>query len=91
MAESPRTLSVAMPVTGVLPCPEDSTWVCCLGCGAPLELYQPETDEPQRFIGTCNQCGRWYLLDWNPQSSEGLMLLLPDHGELIGAFKGKEE
>lgn len=89
MSESPPTLSVTMPVIAVLPCPEDSTWVCCLNCSAPLELYQPDTDEPQRFIGACGQCGKWYLLDWVPQSAEGLMLLLPDHGDLLDAFQGK--
>jgi hypothetical protein len=90
MSESARTLAVTMPVTEVLPCPDDSNWVCCLNCGAPLELYQPDTQEPQRFIGTCGQCRRWYLLDWIPQAAEGVMLLLPDHARLLGAFKGEE-
>jgi hypothetical protein len=71
-----------MPVTGVTPCPEDATWVCCLNCGAPLDLHQPEAEEPRRFVGTCDHCGRWYLLDWVPPSGEGLMLLLPTYEEL---------
>jgi hypothetical protein len=90
MSESTRFLPVTLPVAGVLPCPEDETWVCCLNCGAPLELHQPETEDPRRFVGTCDQCGRWYLLDWVPLSGEGLMVMLPTHEELQKAIKPQE-
>ena len=82
MSESTRSLSVTMPVADVRPCPQDATWVCCLSCGAPLELHQPVAEEPQRFVGTCDACGRWYLLDWVPRTTEGLMLMLPSYEEL---------
>jgi hypothetical protein len=75
-----------MPVAAVLPCADDATWVCCLGCGAPLEIHQPEAEEPRRFVGTCDECGRWYLLDWVPLSGDGLMLLLPTREELWATF-----
>jgi hypothetical protein len=91
MSASIRALSVTLPITPVLPCTEDATWVCCLGCGAPLELHQPDAAEPQRFVGTCDQCGRWYLLDWIPHTAEGLMLLLPSHEDLLTAFKNQQE
>jgi hypothetical protein len=86
MSASIRALSVILPITPVLPCPADATWVCCLGCGAPLELHQPDAGEPQRFVGTCDQCARWYLLDWDPQSVDGLMLSLPSYEELQTAL-----
>jgi hypothetical protein len=82
MSESSRSLSVTLRATGVMPCPQDATWVCCLNCDAPLVLHQPVAEDPRRFVGTCDQCGRWYLLDWIPLSSEGLMLLLPSYEEL---------
>ena len=82
MPGSDRFLTVTLRVGGVLPCPEETTWVCCLNCGAPLELHQPDAEEPRRFVGTCGQCGRWYLLDWDPGTAGGLMLLLPGHDEL---------
>jgi hypothetical protein len=82
MSGSDHFLSVSLRVAGVLPCPEDATWVCCLNCRAPLDLYQPDAQEPQRFVGTCGACGRWYLLDWDPLGAEGLMLLLPTEEEL---------
>jgi hypothetical protein len=90
MSESNRFLPVTLSVAPVLPCPEDATWVCCLNCGAPLELHQPEAEEPRRFVGTCDQCGRWYLLDWVPLSGEGLMVMLPTHEQLQTAIKPQE-
>ena len=88
MSESTRSLSVTMPVADVRPCPQDATWVCCLNCGAPLELHQPVAEEPQRFVGTCDACGRGYLLDWVPRTTEGLMLMLPSYEELRAAHAG---
>ena len=86
MSASVRALSVTLPITPVLPCDKDATWVCCLGCGAPLEIHQPDAAEPRWFVGTCDGCGRWYLLDWVPGSGEGLMLLLPTYEELRATF-----
>jgi hypothetical protein len=90
MSESTRSLAVTLTVAPVLPCPEDATWVCCLNCGAPLALHQPEAEEPRRLVGTCDQCGRWYLLDWDPPSAEGHMLVLPTHEELQIAIKPQD-
>jgi hypothetical protein len=91
MSASVRALSVTLPITPVLPCAEDATWVCCLNCGAPLELHQPDAGEPQRFVGTCDQCGRWYLLDWIPNTAEGLMLVLPSYEELHAELNKRAE
>jgi hypothetical protein len=90
MAESARFLPVTLSVAAVLPCPEDATWVCCLNCGVPLEIHQPDVAEPKRFVGTCDGCGRWYLLDWVPHSAEGLMLMLPTYDELQATVKSQE-
>lgn len=87
MPESARSLGVTLRATGVAPCPEDATWVCCVNCDAPLELHQPAAGEPWRFVGTCDRCGRWYLLDWVPASAEGLMLLLPTYEELQASLR----
>ena len=88
MSEPTRSLSMNLRVTTVMPCPEDATWACCINCSTPLELHQPDADEPRRFVGTCDRCGRWYLLDWVPLSSEGRMLLLPSYEELQAAARG---
>ena len=82
MFSGPRSLSVTMPACAVQPCDQDEAWVCCLNCLDPLDLYQPESQDPERLVGTCHGCGRWYLLDWDPISGNGLMLLLPDRDQL---------
>jgi hypothetical protein len=84
-----RPVTVTMPVVGVEPCGARADWVCCLGCDQPLGLTQPEAEEPSRLVGTCGECGRWYLLDWHPGSGEGLMLLLPTHEGLLDAAGGR--
>ena len=89
MSESARFLPVTLPVAAVLPCPEDATWVCCLNCSAPLEIHQPVAEEPRRFVGTCDGCGRWYLLDWIPRSAEGLTLMLPTYEELEASVRSQ--
>ncbi len=89
MSSTGRTLSMTLPVTGVSHCSGDAEWVCCLGCEHPLGLVQPESEDPSRLIGTCDECGRWYLLDWHPGAREGVMLLLPDHGVLLRTYAGK--
>jgi hypothetical protein len=86
MSGSDRFVSMTIRVAPVHPCAEDATWVCCLNCDGPLELHQPDAEESQRFVGTCDQCGRWYLLDWIPLTADGLMLLLPSHEELQSTF-----
>ena len=89
MSTPRRSLVVTMPVTEILHCRDDPEWACCLNCGTHLGIVQPETEEPGRFVGTCSKCRRWYLLDWHHEPSEGLMVLLPDHGELMRLWAGK--
>lgn len=81
-----HSISITMPVTGVFPCPDDSEWVCCINCKDHLDLTQPHSDQPNRFVGVCDGCGRGYLLDWHHGSRNGVMLLLPEHGELLRAY-----
>ena len=86
MGDSCCKLAVTMPVTRVEHCPEAAEWVACLSCQRHLGLVQPMTEEPERLVGTCEGCGRWYLIDWHPGSLQGVMLLLPDHDELLSAY-----
>ena len=53
----------------------------CLGCGSSLELHQPDGNAPQRLLGTCDDCGRWHLIDCDASA----LVLLPDVDELRDA------
>ncbi len=39
-------------------CPRAS----CSQCGSRLVLHQPEPVRPQRLLGTCPECHRWFLV-----------------------------
>jgi hypothetical protein len=89
MAANSQVLTLPLTITRISHCPDDPDWVFCLNCDNSLGLSQPESDEPERLIGTCQKCGRWYLLDWHPNSREGVMLLLPEHQILLHSLVGR--
>ena len=87
MSESTRFVSVTLRVTGVTAMPRRRDVGLLPELRSPLELHQPEAEEPRRFVGTCDQCGRWYLVDWVPLTGEGHMLLLPSYEEFQAIFQ----
>jgi uncharacterized protein YbaR (Trm112 family) len=50
----------------------------CPECRSPLEFHQPDEGLPDRLLGTCPGCHRWYVLDVEAR----LMALLPDEDDL---------
>lgn len=50
------------------------TEVSCGCCSEPLELHQPDVDRPDRLLGTCPECGAWFLIDPETQT----LIALPD-------------
>jgi hypothetical protein len=34
----------------------------CPVCGSPIELHQPDPDQPERLLGRCVECSRWFLV-----------------------------
>jgi hypothetical protein len=60
-----------------LPAPSDE--LCkstCMSCGSSLDLHQPESEVPDRLLGTCPQCQRWYILDFI--TDEAVIVSLPE-------------
>jgi hypothetical protein len=44
--------------------------LCCPDCQIPLNLHQPDEEQPAQLLGTCDDCSRWFFLveiepDWN--------------------------
>jgi hypothetical protein len=35
----------------------------CQSCQTVLDLCQPDSTVPDRFLATCPECGEWYLVD----------------------------
>lgn len=47
--------------------------VVCPHCRSLLELHQPDSEQPDRLLGTCEGCKAWCLID----RERGMMALLP--------------
>jgi hypothetical protein len=47
--------------------------VRCVSCTDPLVLHQPDEACPDRLLGTCPECGVWFLID----RAQDFMLQLP--------------
>jgi hypothetical protein len=51
----------------------------CPGCGLPLNLIQPDENEPTRLLGICEACARWaFLVELEPDWRKALLVELPD-------------
>ena len=48
--------------------------IFCVSCHNPLDLHQPDGERPDQLLGTCPDCGAWYLID----AISAVMLPLPD-------------
>jgi hypothetical protein len=60
-----------------------SRTLCCPDCRAPLNLIQPDENEPTRLLGTCDTCEKWaFLVELEPEWRKVLLVELPD-GESI--------
>ena len=63
--------------------------LCCPACRSPLNLVQPDEDEPTRLLGICDSCSKWYfLVELEPEWRKALLVELPDGDELR---RGHEE
>ncbi len=53
--------------------------LCCPDCRLPLNLIQPDENEPSRLLGTCEQCSKWvFLVELEPEWRRALLVELPD-------------
>ncbi len=49
---------VARPVMWV----PDGSALGCPECHAPIDLHQPDENQPNNLLGTCLECSRWFLV-----------------------------
>jgi len=53
--------------------------LCCPDCRSPLNLIQPDENEPSRLLGTCDRCAKWaFLVELEPDWRRVLLVELPD-------------
>jgi hypothetical protein len=88
-----RTIQIPMKVAMFRPGPDGYSSITCLGCNERLDLLQPGEDLPDRLMGVCphccDNCGSWHIIDYLPEKSEAMIVLLPSsllfHEALAGA------
>jgi uncharacterized protein YbaR (Trm112 family) len=58
--------------------------LCCPSCRSPLNLIQPDENEPTRLLGTCDSCAKWsFLVELEPEWRKALLIELPDGESLL--------
>ena len=53
---------------------EHAEEILCACCHYPLDRHQPDEQRHDRLLGTCNECGAWYLII----TDACVMILLPE-------------
>ena len=53
-------------------CVGTSVLTHCQACESTLRLHQPDTESPDRLLGTCDDCKSWFLID----VARGIVILL---------------
>jgi hypothetical protein len=48
--------------------------LCCSACQVPLNLHQPDEEQPSQLLGTCEGCSRWFFLVESELEWEGMLL-----------------
>jgi hypothetical protein len=59
----------------------------CPDCHEALELHQPDATDPDRLLGTCAECSKWFILVATPTGDRALVLRLPTSAELQRAIE----
>jgi hypothetical protein len=68
-----RAVSLSSPVDA-LGCPD---------CRTPLDLHQPDENEPAHLLGICASCGKWlFLVELKPDWSKAVLFELPSAGTI---------
>jgi hypothetical protein len=63
----------------------ESLWALnCRGCRSPLDIHQPNPNQPDHFLATCADCGCWYRVGSMSEDGRITLLQLPDFSELDG-------
>jgi hypothetical protein len=52
--------------------------LCCPDCHDPLDLHQPDEEQPAQLLGTCDCCSKWFfVMELQPEWNGMLLVELP--------------
>jgi hypothetical protein len=69
--------------------PEVAVGLACPHCSSSLTLHQPDPESPDRLLGICEGCKRWYLVDFAPDQAHGFLVGLPG-AEVVRALSRED-
>jgi hypothetical protein len=75
----PQTVPVSVAPLDLAVDPDEPCRVYCLKCESYLDLHIPNPETPECMLGTCLDCGSWYLVDY----TAGALALLPKLSKLM--------
>ena len=92
MATKTKSILVSMRAA-ILPATAYATEsLCCLGCGADLDLSQPDSNSPGSLVGICHgrckHCGCCHVVNAT-DASETLVVMIPSFAVLRKALEGE--
>ena len=73
------------------------TELSCRKCRVILDIIQPSTNHPDKFLAVCPVCDSWYRVETRSGDPRGVMVSLPDvsvtfpMGNIIPKHSGLEE
>lgn len=55
----------------------------CRRCQTALDVHQPDTNQPEKFLGTCSSCGCWYRVEARLSEARATVMQLPEVSEVL--------
>lgn len=84
--DSPTSATILPVPVRLIDARRGSRALCCPGCRLPLNLIQPDENEPSRLLGICDNCVKWtFLVELEPEWRRILMVELPDGPSILRA------
>jgi hypothetical protein len=54
----------------------------CLECDSPMDMHQPNSDDPEIFLGVCAECGRWFRIEVDVEGDRIWCLAVPGKADV---------
>lgn len=82
MEKARRKADISVIYARVLVAPDRDAAIplACLGCGAELDVHQPDAELPERMLGTCDACKCWHTVFYEPGADVALVVAMPGAG-----------
>ncbi len=84
-----RSLSVSLNYYMIAP--GHVTTIGCPDCRAPLDIHQPNSNQPDQLLGTCMACGSWFRIEADEDEGKAMVVRLPECREFRTTESGASE